>query len=523
MFKKNKYKIFYICTPLVIISFFINFYVASKGVFPVDTFIHYDFSYRILLGDKPVTDYWIVHGFIIDYIQAFFFMIFGNNWNSYLIHSSIFNVIIVLSSYAVFRLLKIETYIAFLISISIAFLAYPVSGTPFLDLHSTFFSLLAIYILIFGIVNNKPLYWFWVSVLLCLAFFSKQVPAFYTIVGVMLLNIYFIAIKKKIEDFIYFSCGAIFFIIILALFLAAQEISIGDFILQIFIFPPSIGVDRYENYDLNFKNIILNYKFIYLVFIPIVIINCINLVKIKNYFLTNDFKIFLVLFVFISSNLFHQIYTKNQVYIFSLIPILIGFLLYYKKFIKYKILNYETYFLLLFCFFITVKYHVRYNIERKFHELSEVQISNAIDAKIINKKFFNLKWISPNFKTPSEEVDIIKDFFNILKKDKQKKMLISEYNFYSSLLKENLHTPSRTFDLISYPRINSKYYMKYKVHLKNIIRKNKIEKIYIFEPFTKYDKNELIFNYISKDCFNINLDNKNFVILKVLNCNELRS
>ena len=65
--------------------------------------------------------------------------------------------------------------------------------------------------------------------------------------------------------------------------------------------------------------------------------------------------------------------------------------------------------------------------------------------------------------------------------------------------------------------------MKYKVHLKNIIRKNKIEKIYIFEPFTKYDKNELIFNYISKDCFNINLDNKNFVILKVLNCNELRS
>ena len=275
----------------------------------------------------------------------------------------------------------------------------------------------------------------------------------------MLLNIYFIAIKKKIEDFIYFSCGAIFFIIILALFLTAQEISIGDFILQIFIFPPSIGVDRYENYDLNFKNIILNYTFIYLVFIPIIIVNCINLVKIKNYFLTNDFKIFLVLFIFISSNLFHQIYTKNQVYIFSLIPILIGFLFYYKKFIRYKILNYGTYFLLLFCFFITVKYHVRYNIERKFHELSEVQISNAIDAKIINKKFLNLKWISPNFKKPSEEVDIIKDFFNILKKDKQKKMLISEYNFYSSLLKESLHTPSRIFDLISYPRINSKYYM----------------------------------------------------------------
>jgi len=522
MFKKNKYEIFYICLPLVIISFLINFYVASRGVFPVDTFIHYDFSYRILLGDKPVTDYWIVHGFIIDYIQAVFFMVFGNNWSSYLIHSSIFNVIISLSSYAVFRLLKIQIYIAFLISISIAFLAYPVSGTPFLDLHSTFFSLLAIYTLIFGIVNNKPFYWFWVSVLLCLAFLSKQVPAFYTIVGVILLNLYFIVVKKKITDLIYFISGAIFSITVLVLFLTIQKISISDFILQIFIFPPSIGVERYETYDLNFKNIILNYKFIYLVFIPIIIINFINLIKIKNYYLTNNFKIFLVLLIFISSNLFHQIYTKNQIYIFSLIPISIGFLFYYKKFIKYKISNFGTYFLLLFCFFITVKYHVRYNLERKFHELNEVQISNAVDAKIINKKLFNLKWISPNFKEPNEEVDIIKDFFNILKKDKQKKMLISEYNFYSSLLKENLYTPSRTFDLISYPRINSKYYMKYKAHLKNIIKKNKIEKIYIFEPFIEFDKDELIFNYISKDCFNINLDNKSFIILNILDCNELR-
>ena len=38
----------------------------------MDTFIHYDNGFRILLGEHPVKDYWIVHGFIIDYIQALF-------------------------------------------------------------------------------------------------------------------------------------------------------------------------------------------------------------------------------------------------------------------------------------------------------------------------------------------------------------------------------------------------------------------------------------------------------------------
>tara|TARA_A100001011_G_scaffold26242_1_gene25837 strand:+ start:43 stop:264 length:222 start_codon:yes stop_codon:yes gene_type:complete len=73
MSKYIEYKNFYIYTSLAIISFSLNFYIASKGVFPVDTFIHYDNGYRILLGDNPIKDYWIVHGFIIDYLQAFFF------------------------------------------------------------------------------------------------------------------------------------------------------------------------------------------------------------------------------------------------------------------------------------------------------------------------------------------------------------------------------------------------------------------------------------------------------------------
>ena len=82
MLKNFNYKNFYLIALLILISFVINFYVGSIGVFPVDTFIHYDNGYRILLGDHPIKDYWIVHGFLIDYLQAFFLkflVIFGTH------------------------------------------------------------------------------------------------------------------------------------------------------------------------------------------------------------------------------------------------------------------------------------------------------------------------------------------------------------------------------------------------------------------------------------------------------------
>ena len=110
-------------------------------------------------------------------MQAFFFKLFGNEWKSYLYHSSIFNTCITLFSYYIFRLLNLEVKISLLISSLIAILAYPISGTPFLDLHSSYFSLFAIYFGIVAVKKDKAIFWFWSSFLLNLAFFSKQVPA----------------------------------------------------------------------------------------------------------------------------------------------------------------------------------------------------------------------------------------------------------------------------------------------------------------------------------------------------------
>ena len=57
---------------LAIFSFFINLYYSSLGSFPIDTFLHYDSSSRILNGELPSRDFWVVSGLTVDFIQAFF-------------------------------------------------------------------------------------------------------------------------------------------------------------------------------------------------------------------------------------------------------------------------------------------------------------------------------------------------------------------------------------------------------------------------------------------------------------------
>ena len=43
----------------------------------------------------------------------------------------------------------------------------------------------------------------------------------------------------------------------------------------------------------------------------------------------------------------------------------------------------------------TTKFHYRYNIDRKFHDLENIDKSKAVDAFKINNKMKNLKWITP--------------------------------------------------------------------------------------------------------------------------------
>ena len=92
----NKENLFIIL--LFLFSLLINQYYGNRGVFPTDSFSHFDTGFRILLGEHPFKDYWIVSGPFVDYLQALFFYVLGVNWQIYVFHASTINAILTVAT-----------------------------------------------------------------------------------------------------------------------------------------------------------------------------------------------------------------------------------------------------------------------------------------------------------------------------------------------------------------------------------------------------------------------------------------
>ena len=140
---KNK-KIFYFIF-LLIFSFTFNQYYGYIGVFPLDSFIIFNSGYDFLNGYYPFKDYWTITGPLLDLIQAFFFKIFGISWFSYVLHASIFNCIICISTFYTLKKFELNINYCFLYSLLTASLAYPIVGTPFMDHHSAILSMVGLF------------------------------------------------------------------------------------------------------------------------------------------------------------------------------------------------------------------------------------------------------------------------------------------------------------------------------------------------------------------------------------------
>ena len=162
---------------ILLVSFAVNYYYGSIGVFPIDTFAFFDSANFINKGFLPIRDYWTSNGFFVDIFQSLVFKIFGANWNSYLLHSSFLNFIFAFLTYRFFINEGLTKKVSLFYSLSVAILAYPPVGVPFPDHHSLIFSLISIYFLIFTIKTKSKLYLLVTVVSLSIAFLCKQVPA----------------------------------------------------------------------------------------------------------------------------------------------------------------------------------------------------------------------------------------------------------------------------------------------------------------------------------------------------------
>ena len=514
--------------PLIvfIFAFIFNQYFGNRGVFPIDSFSHLDTGFRVLNGEHPFRDYWTVSGPLIDYLQGFLFLIFEVNWQTYLFHASIINAIISLATYKILIAFNLNKSFSFFYTICFCILAYPSSGTPFVDHHSTFLSILAIYCFIIGMKNNNKVCWILVPILIVLAFLSKQVPSAYIFLSIIFILNYHFFFNNKSENIaiiknLFFS--SLIIIILLAAFINFNNINFFSFMDQYLNFPQEIAQKRYEKLSYNFKNIFLDFKFIYFVFFILLFLNIYKLIKIKKFYQKINFKIFLILSLLFISLIHHQILTKNQIYIFFLIPLLAAFA--HIELLNFKNKNKKIFIFLLFliCLFTTYKYHHRFNVERKFHEFKNIEILNSVNAKVISKEFSGLRWLTPNKKNKEEvlnEIESIDQIKLILKQDAENKMLITNYSIFSVLINKSLNSPSRWYpgNDSALPNKNSKFYNNYKNFLIFNIKSKKIKNIYLVSDVD--EKNFL--NYIEDECFNRKEINKSLIKYEINeNCPEL--
>jgi hypothetical protein len=504
---------------IFLVSFLINKYYANLGAFPIDTFLHFDSGFRILNGEYPIRDFWIVSGIFVDYLEALFFYLLGVSWKTHVIHSSLINGIITLATYFVLRNLQLKKIYSFLYSLFFGILAYPPSGTPFVDHHAAFFSLLGVYCFILALNNKKNFYWILMSIFFGLSFFSKQVPSFYIILPLAIITVFYSMIKKEYKPIKYSLLGSAIFIIIVFLIGAAHGISLNAFLTQYIMYPQSIASERLNNLNFSFGGFITHYKFIFLALFPLIYLNIKNLVNNRNYIKEKNFYIFLVILFYTFGLIFHQILTKNQIFIYFLCPLLFAFLtIYLNNIDKFK----TTIFLiiLVLSFSITVKYHLRFNEHRKFHELINVNFDLSKEAYLIDKKLTGLKWITPHHKNnPKSEIDFLKNTLKILKEDKRSKMVMTNYLFFSAILNEKLYAPSRaiTLDGTTFPVKGNKHYSKYKNYFFEKIKNNKIQVIYIISIGSEAS-NRFVYDYLDKTCIVEHIFTKQFKKYEINKC-----
>ena len=102
--------------------------------------------------------------------------------------------------------------------------------------------------------------------------------------------------------------------------------------------------------------------------------------------------------------IYTQLITKNQILIFFIIPFVLAISHYFtisnnsNKFIK-KYKKIIRYILILILITSVFKYHVRFNVEKKFMELSNVNINVGVPGDTLDSSLKGLMWVTPQLQT----------------------------------------------------------------------------------------------------------------------------
>ena len=126
---------------LCAVGFLFALKTGFRGFFPFDQSIVFDGSYRVLSGQVPYKDFVMPFGPATFWLQAIVFKLLGVNYFAYVFGAAAVNLLAVLASIAIVRLLLPgERMLSYLAGLVTAVWFYPPFGTPWVDQTAFFFS-----------------------------------------------------------------------------------------------------------------------------------------------------------------------------------------------------------------------------------------------------------------------------------------------------------------------------------------------------------------------------------------------
>ena len=239
----KKKEIFYIIA-IFIFSISVNQYYGNLGVCPIDSFWFFNAGYDALNGHYPFKDYWTIAGPFITFTQALLFKTFGVSWFIYVFHASIFNFLISISTFYTFYKFKLNINYCFLYALLISVIAYPSSGTPFVDHHSSILSIIALLFFILALKTSSKILWLFIPIILFLSFLTKQTPTGYIFLIISVLSIYYFILNFNFKKIFLGFSGSLIIISIFFVILFFLKIPYVEFYNQYISFPLSIGKIR---------------------------------------------------------------------------------------------------------------------------------------------------------------------------------------------------------------------------------------------------------------------------------------
>ena len=510
---------------IFIFSILINQYYGNKGICAIDSFVYFNSSYDSLNGFYPFKDYWSITGPFITFVQMFFFKIFGTSWFSYVFHASFINFILAISVFYTLYNLKLNIHYSFLYSLFVSVIAYPSSGTPYVDHHSAIFSIISLFCFILAIKKNSNFFWFLLPILLCLSFLTKQAPTGYIFLIITFLSTIYFIFNFDLKKIICGILGSILILILIILIFNIGKIPLVDFYEQYILFPLSLGESRYELllFPIDFSEFFLRYKLIHISSITLIIVAFIKLRKNLRYLISNEFLVTISLITTSYAFIVHQMMTINGMFIFFIIPILIGFShIYYLD--NFKKNNNIINLLIILSFASTCYYGYKYIHKRDFMDLRQVDMKNTIDGKILSPKLKGLNWKSCLFYSddPKNEISELIKIMKIIDNDKEKKSIITDYQFISVALSIYDYSPSQVwYGYHVNPQKNQKYFDIYKKFVLKILNENKIKVVYLIKPMWGGDN--IFEEVIDSDCLKKEIKNNKLDKYTLLPCKDFKN